>query len=167
MRRRSALRAAVTVAIVVAVALPGTAGASTGPTPGSPDYLARDAQNIADAYGRQTAPDSQLSPAYAAADAAYIGPVFAAGLLAQAATPNRPFLREKAPTKAAGHRGRSSRQATRHAAGAPQAMASALTRTVGSRVPRKAVASERLMAATLSATGCCVTAACSDLTLNI
>ena len=62
------------------------------PAPGSPEYLARDAQNIADAYGRQTAPDGQLSPEYGLASAQYINPVFAADLLAQAARPNRPAL---------------------------------------------------------------------------
>ena len=62
------------------------------PAPGSPAYLARDAQNIADAYGRQTAPDGQLTPAYGLANAQHIGPAYEAQLLAQAATPTRPAL---------------------------------------------------------------------------
>src|ERR1700712_139792 len=93
-RPRCAVLAAAAVTTVLALAVPGTAGAaaSSGPAPGSPAYIARDTQNIADAYGRQTAPDGQLNPAYAVADAAYIGPVYAASLAAQAATPTRPSL---------------------------------------------------------------------------
>jgi len=68
------------------------AAASSRPAPGSPAYLARDAQNIADAYGRQTAPDGQLNPAYGLANAQVIGPEYEAQLLAQAATPTRPAL---------------------------------------------------------------------------
>ena len=62
MRRPRALRAAVTAGIALAVVVPGIAGASTGPAPGSPAYLARDTQNIADAYGRQTAPAAARPP---------------------------------------------------------------------------------------------------------
>src|SRR3954463_11630728 len=93
--RRPRLRSAVvaTAAAVAVVALaPGAQAAPGDPTPGSPAYLARDAQNIADAYGRQTAPDGQLSPAYGLAEAGYINPLWAGGLLAQAARPNRPAL---------------------------------------------------------------------------
>jgi dienelactone hydrolase len=92
MRRSRALRAAVTAGIALAVVVPGVAGASTEPAPGSPAYLARDAQNIADAYGRQTAPDGQLTPAYGLANAQHIGPAYEAQLRAQAATPTRPAL---------------------------------------------------------------------------
>src|SRR3954449_9808702 len=31
------------------------------PKPGTPEYVQRDTQNIADAYGRQTAPDGQFN----------------------------------------------------------------------------------------------------------
>src|SRR6476469_6541154 len=92
MRRPSALRAAVAVGAALSVAVPGVAGASTGPAPGSPAYLARDAQDIADAYGRQTAPDGQLTPAYGMANAQVIGPAYQSQLEAQAATPTRPAL---------------------------------------------------------------------------
>jgi hypothetical protein len=92
MRRPRRLGAAVSLGIALAVAVPGSAGAASGPAPGSPQYLARDAQNIADAYGRQTAPDGQLSPEYGLASAAYVNPVWAADLREQAATPNRPAL---------------------------------------------------------------------------
>jgi dienelactone hydrolase len=43
----------------------GSAGAA-GPEPGTPGYIQRDNQNMADAYGRQTAPDGQLSAGYLA-----------------------------------------------------------------------------------------------------
>src|SRR6476660_9038333 len=92
MRRPCALRVAVTLGAALTVLVPGIASASAGPAPGSPAYLARDAQNIADAYGRQTAPDGQLTPAYGLADSQYINPLFAADLLTQAANPTRPAL---------------------------------------------------------------------------
>src|SRR4051795_1510459 len=88
-------RAAAVVALALSLVVAGSSGASAAPgdpAPGTPQYLAGDAQNIADAYGRQTAPDGQLSPAYGLARAQYINPVFAADLLAQAARPNRPAL---------------------------------------------------------------------------
>ena len=92
MRRRPtrALVPAAALAAVLTAAAP--AAASSGPAPGSPAYLARDAQNIADAYGRQTAPDGQLNPAYGLANAQVIGPDYEAQLVAQAATPKRPAL---------------------------------------------------------------------------
>src|SRR6185312_14436328 len=93
--RRPRLRSAVvaTAAAVAVVAFaPGAQAAPGDPAPGSPAYLARDPQNIADAYGRQTAPDGQLTPAYGLANAEVIGPVYAQQLLAQAATPTRPAL---------------------------------------------------------------------------
>jgi dienelactone hydrolase len=95
MRRPRLVRAAVAAGLACAVVVAGSSGAAAAPgdpAPGSPEYLARDAQNIADAYGRQTAPDGQLSPQYGLASTRYIGPVFAADLLAQAAQPNRPAL---------------------------------------------------------------------------
>jgi hypothetical protein len=93
MRRLRLLRAAVALGAALIVVPTGTAQAAPGdPAPGSPAYLVRDAQNIADAYGRQTAPDGQLSPAYGLANARVIGPVYAQQLLAQAATPTRPAL---------------------------------------------------------------------------
>ena len=70
--RRS--RAATVLALAASLVLAGTGGAAAAPddpAPGSPEYLARDAQNVADAYGRQTAPDGQLSPEYGLASAPY------------------------------------------------------------------------------------------------
>src|SRR3954466_9097915 len=45
---------------VSALALPAVAAAEA-PKPGTPEYVQRDNQNIADAYGRQTAPDGQFN----------------------------------------------------------------------------------------------------------
>src|SRR3954462_7297968 len=42
------------------IALPAAAYAAA-PKPGTPEYVQRDNQNIADAYGRQTAPDGQFN----------------------------------------------------------------------------------------------------------
>jgi hypothetical protein len=95
MRRPRPARIAVILGATLAVVVSGSAAASAaaaGPAPGSPAYIARDTRNIADAYGRQTAPDGQLSPAYGLANAQYIGPVYAQQLAAQAATPTRPAL---------------------------------------------------------------------------
>ena len=95
MRRRPLARAALALGVALAAVATGSGPASAAPgdpAPGTPGYLARDAQNIADAYGRQTAPDGQLSPEYGLANAQVVGPVYAAQLLAQAATPTRPAL---------------------------------------------------------------------------
>jgi hypothetical protein len=43
-----------------AIALPASALAEA-PKPGTPEYVQRDTQNMADAYGRQTAPDGQFN----------------------------------------------------------------------------------------------------------
>jgi hypothetical protein len=79
--RRPLPRAALALGAALAVVVSGSSGAAAAPgnpAPGTPEYVARDVQNIADAYGRQTAPDGQLSPAYGLAGAGYIGPVYAA-----------------------------------------------------------------------------------------
>src|SRR4051812_38646395 len=68
----------------------GAVAAAAEPAPGSPEYVARDAQNIADAYGRQTAPDGQLgNPLYATQLLATQTPQQIADLVQQAAQPNR------------------------------------------------------------------------------
>src|SRR3982751_1067105 len=73
----------------VLLALPVAASAET-PKPGTPEYVQRDTQNIADAYGRQTAPDGQFNdPAYTQAlvpDSTEMG---LRQLAEQAATANR------------------------------------------------------------------------------
>jgi hypothetical protein len=51
---RSVLPATLLLALLLAAPAHGSGA------PGSPEYVARDNQNIADAYGRQTAPGGQL-----------------------------------------------------------------------------------------------------------
>lgn len=83
--------AATLVALVPALAPSVAQGAtSSQPTPGSPAYLARDAQNITDAYGRIIGPGGQLQ------NPAYLTSLTLAGtadqtqqLLEQAASPTR------------------------------------------------------------------------------
>jgi hypothetical protein len=59
--------AAVAAAGIVATAAGVGSASAAGPAPGTPEYFQRDNQNMADAYGRQTAPDGQLNPNYIAA----------------------------------------------------------------------------------------------------
>lgn len=95
MERRSVFRLAALLAAAATLTVPAAAQAATttgAPAPGSPAYIARDLHNIADAYGRQTAPDGQLSPAYIAAATQEQGPQWVAQLMAQAANPTRPAL---------------------------------------------------------------------------
>jgi len=67
--RTRSLLALVTGVTVAAALLPAASyGADPAPAPGSPEYVARDLQNINDAYGRITGPGGQLqNPAYLAA----------------------------------------------------------------------------------------------------
>ena len=68
--------------------LPAAAQAND-PQPGTPEYVQRDNQNIADAYGRQTAPDGQLgNPHYLPALVAEGNETGLTQLAQQAATPN-------------------------------------------------------------------------------
>lgn len=87
------MRARLVLAPVLLLALsllPGQAVAAGGPDPHSPEYTARDLQNIADAYGRITAPGGQLqNPAYLPALVQAIGRTSVDQLLLQAATPTR------------------------------------------------------------------------------
>src|SRR3954451_5739190 len=53
------------IALAAALFALPSAAAAEAPKPGTPEYIQRDNQNIADAYGRQTAPDGQFNnPAY-------------------------------------------------------------------------------------------------------
>jgi hypothetical protein len=66
---------------------------AAGPQPGTPEYVQRDNQNIADAYGRQTAPDGQIgNPAYLPALVAEGNEVGLTQLAQQAASPNHVAL---------------------------------------------------------------------------
>src|SRR3954449_2237798 len=80
-------RPALGLILLALLAVPGAAHAA-GPPPGSLEYLQRDNQNQADAYGRNT--QQQLgSPAYMNALTADHGEAFVNQLAAQAATPTR------------------------------------------------------------------------------
>ncbi len=84
----AALAVGPATAVLAAPAAPGA-----GPQPGSPAYVARDNQNMADSYGRQTGPNGQLrNPAFLPALVTATNATEAAQLMAQAATPNRPAL---------------------------------------------------------------------------
>ncbi len=92
MRPLSLATAGLLVALVPALA-PAVSQADARPAPGSPEYVARDTQNIADAYGRITGPGGQLQ------NPAYLTSLTLAGtadqtqqLLEQAASPTRPAL---------------------------------------------------------------------------
>src|SRR5215218_3311010 len=47
--------------LAVAVLAPPAIALADAPKPGTPEYVQRDTQNMADAYGRQTAPDGQFN----------------------------------------------------------------------------------------------------------
>src|SRR3954449_9112296 len=49
------------IALAAALFALPAAAAADAPKPGTPEYVQRDNQNIADAYGRQTAPDGQFN----------------------------------------------------------------------------------------------------------
>jgi hypothetical protein len=53
--------------VVISAVATAAAAQAAGPAPGTPAYVQRDTQNMLDAYGRQSAPDGQLSAAYLAA----------------------------------------------------------------------------------------------------
>jgi hypothetical protein len=89
-------RISTTVAFAITGVVAATVGAGTGwaagPTPGTPEYVQRDNQNMTDAYGRQTAPDGQLNPAYISALPGATNPGYLQQLADQAANPTRPVL---------------------------------------------------------------------------
>ena len=92
MVRRTTAAALLLACLAGGTSLTATA-AERGPEPGSPEYVARDTRNIADAYGRITGPGGQLqNPAYLPAlviDATQTG---VDQLLTQVASPTRPAL---------------------------------------------------------------------------
>src|SRR3954468_12428034 len=86
MLRRTLLASLLSAAVLAPAAL----GQAPRPQPGTPEYVARDNQTIADAYGRETAPGGQLqNPAYGQAMAQEHGEVFWQQLGQQLATPGR------------------------------------------------------------------------------
>src|SRR4051794_25537376 len=75
---------------VACAGVPAAIAADTAPAPGTPAYVARDAQNIQDAYGRITGPGGQLqNPAYLAALVLASSADQTQQLLEQAASPTR------------------------------------------------------------------------------
>ena len=92
MRARLAALSALAVTLSLAP-VAAAAPVAVEPEPGSPEYVARDTQNIADAYGRISGEGGQLqNPAYLPAlvlDATETG---VAQLLQQVATPTRPAI---------------------------------------------------------------------------
>jgi dienelactone hydrolase len=89
MRVRLAALSALAVTLSVAAATPVAAD----PEPGSPEYVARDTRNIADAYGRISGEGGQLqNPAYLPALVLDTTETGVAQLLDQVATPTRPAI---------------------------------------------------------------------------
>lgn len=90
--RRAALPAALALALGAGLTGPAV-GAADDPEPGSPAYVDRDAQNVADAYGRIAGPGGQLrTPAYLPTLVEQSSRRRVDQLLTQAATPTRPAL---------------------------------------------------------------------------
>ncbi|MET0998833.1 MAG: alpha/beta hydrolase [Marmoricola sp.] len=88
--RRHLARPVLALATVLLVGLAPASSYAADPEPGSPAYVARDAQNILDAYGRITGPGGQLqNPAYLAALALAGTADQTEQLLEQAASPTR------------------------------------------------------------------------------
>lgn len=92
-RARLSSRLALASAAALAVSLlPGVAGAATSPAPkpGSVEFVARDAKNVLDAYGRITGPGGQLrNPAYLPALIQTSSLATVTQLLTQVANPTR------------------------------------------------------------------------------
>lgn len=87
-----ALATLTALALPLALAVPAS-GAGDGPEPGSPEYVARDTQNIADAYGRIHGEGGQLrNPAYLPALVADSTQTGVDQLLQQLAAPTRPAI---------------------------------------------------------------------------
>ncbi|MFL5826538.1 MAG: alpha/beta hydrolase [Thermoleophilaceae bacterium] len=89
--RGMALRALAATVALGAIAQGGVAWGA-GPQPGTPEYIQRDNQNMQDAYGRQTAPDGQLSQKYIQAGGANVSASYLQQVAEQAANPTRPIL---------------------------------------------------------------------------
>ena len=92
MRRPLVLATSALLTLALSASVPATAGtAAADPQPDDPAYTARDAQNIASAYGRVT--DEQLqNPAYLPALVQAATEKGVDQLLAQAASPTRPAI---------------------------------------------------------------------------
>lgn len=92
LRRFAVLVPALTMTVALLSATAGAA-APAKPVPGTPEYIARDVQNITDAYGRIHGPNGQLrNPAYLPALVADATATGVSQLVQQAASPTRPAL---------------------------------------------------------------------------
>jgi dienelactone hydrolase len=90
MRPRPSLPVALAAPLLLTAALLTAAPAVAGPDPSSPEYTARDAQNIVDAYGRIHGPGGQLqNPAYLPALVQATTATSVDQLLTQVAEPTR------------------------------------------------------------------------------
>jgi len=89
-RTRSILAVATGLAAATALVPSSSQAADPAPAPGSPAYVARDLQNMQDAYGRVTGPGGQLqNPAYLAALVTAGTADQTSQLMEQAASPTR------------------------------------------------------------------------------
>src|SRR3954453_13318808 len=79
-------------AATISASATATSTSAGAPKPGSAAYVQRDLQNIADAYGRQTAPDGQLTPTYVQAVVGQQGVQWANQFFGMSANPTRPPL---------------------------------------------------------------------------
>jgi dienelactone hydrolase len=90
---RARLAVLTTASLALALASPAVADGDVDPEPGSPAYVARDTQNIADAYGRIHGEGGQLdNPAYLPALVADSTQTGVDQLLQQLASPTRPAI---------------------------------------------------------------------------
>jgi dienelactone hydrolase len=85
-------RGVAVVVVVVSTVFGATAAHAEPPAPGTPEYVQRDTQNMLDAYGRQSAPDGQLSPSYVAALPGGTNAGYLQQVAQQAQNPTRPVL---------------------------------------------------------------------------
>jgi dienelactone hydrolase len=92
MGRRISLATALAVVGTIVSALAPAGAWGAGPAPGTPQYVQRDNQNMADAYGRQTAPDGQLNPNYLQELPGGTNAGYLQQLADQVANPTRPVL---------------------------------------------------------------------------
>jgi hypothetical protein len=85
--------AAVAASCAATAAVPGGVAHAAGPEPGTPEYIARDLRNVADAYGRITGPGGQLrNPHYLAQLAGSSAESHLEHLANLAVTPLRPAV---------------------------------------------------------------------------
>jgi hypothetical protein len=90
--RQKRVLACLAAIAVTTVPFRGAGAAIRDPKPGTPAYFQRDAQNMKNAYGRQSGPHGQLSPGYVSAVPAGTNPGYLQQVAEQAQNPTRPIL---------------------------------------------------------------------------